>query len=223
MILSLNFTPGPLDVICAPGKEARNHAGNINYRNIIKMELENYSKASSKLEKSLIVSSIVDKIRRDSPNGGFVKLNTKTGEWYEVGDHLAREKVGQSFRDSLSSQYRSSTKAKKRRRKEEVTKLDDEVGEFVQTNCKDISNQIKLVSSYCRKEAEIQRLFDQANADLLGVLKDNEERRTKKRKLEHSTDDLKLINIADFEPIPLGQAFQKVYFSSFTPASISTF
>ena len=219
----MNFTPGPLDVICAPGKEARNHSGNINFRTIIFKKLQDYSKASSKLEKSLIVSSIVDKIRRDSPNGGFVKFNSQTGEWYEVGDHLAREKVGQSFRDSLSSQYRSSTKAKKRRRKEEVTKLDNEVGEFVQTNCRGISNRIKLVSSHCRKEADIQRLFDQANADLLGVLKENEERRTKKRKFEHNTDDIELFNIADFEPVPLGQAFEKVYFSSFTPASISSF
>ena len=93
--LALKFTPGPLDVICAPGKDARNHAGNIKFRNRIQANVEKYSKASSKLEKSTIVSSIVDKIRQDSPNGGFVKKDIETGNWYEVGDQMAREKVGQ--------------------------------------------------------------------------------------------------------------------------------
>jgi len=45
-----------------------------------------------------------------------------TGAWREVGDHLAREKVGQTLRDSLHNKYSSSTKAKKRRRQAEKAK-----------------------------------------------------------------------------------------------------
>jgi len=83
------------------------------------MHLDKYSAATSKQEKSRIVSSIVDTIRRSSANGGFVKLDPLTGNWFEVGDHLAREKVGQTLRDALHTKYSSSTKAKKRRRQAE--------------------------------------------------------------------------------------------------------
>lgn len=83
---------------------------------MIEAKLEKYSSATSKLEKSLIVSSIVDSVRDASPDGGFVKKDG--GRWYEVGDHIAREKCGQSFRDLLHEKYKSSTKAKKMRRKE---------------------------------------------------------------------------------------------------------
>merc|ERR1711865_1331459 len=73
--------------------------------------------ASTKFEKSMIVSEIVDEIRSRSNNtsdgGGFIRR--RSGIFYEAGDHFAREKVGQSLRDSLSDKYRSSTRAKKQR------------------------------------------------------------------------------------------------------------
>lgn len=88
-----SFIPGPVDVICARGKRAFNHTGNRRFRALIEAHLDSYSKASSKIEKSLIVSSIVDSIREASPDGGFVK--EEGGHWFEVGDHNAREKIGQ--------------------------------------------------------------------------------------------------------------------------------
>ena len=111
-----SFEPGPYDVICKRGKGAKNHEGNQRYRALIQSALTQYSKADSKMKKSVIVSEIVDFVRTNSPNGGFVKQDEETGEWYEVGTYLAREKTSQCFRDSLHFQYKSSTKAKKRRR-----------------------------------------------------------------------------------------------------------
>ena len=114
--LAEDFQPGPYDVICARGRMAKNHAGNIRYRAIIQSTLVRYSQADTKLKKSMIVSEVVDCIRRSSPDGGFVKKDEESGQWYEVGTHLAREKTSQTFRDNLDTQYKSSTKAKKRRR-----------------------------------------------------------------------------------------------------------
>lgn len=91
--LAPDFMPGPRDVICARGKPALMHSGNRRYRVMIDMNLDKYSRATTKVEKSLIVSTVVDAVREASPNGGFVKK--LDGQWYEVGDHLAREKVGQ--------------------------------------------------------------------------------------------------------------------------------
>ena len=87
--------PGKHDVICARGKHAKDHSGNIAYRQLIQDRLDAYSNSKTKLEKSLIVSDIVETVRRLSPNGGFVK--EVDGKWYEVGDALAREKVSCSF------------------------------------------------------------------------------------------------------------------------------
>jgi hypothetical protein len=86
--------PGPLDVICGRGKHILRHPGNHRMRSIIQSKLEEYANASTKLKKSAIVSSIVDGVRTASPGGGFVKC--EAGQWYEVGDHLAREKIGQT-------------------------------------------------------------------------------------------------------------------------------
>jgi len=113
--LPSTFSPGPLDVICARGATVYCHLGNRRYRDIIKMNLKQYSEAKSKMEKSRIVSIVLATIRRASPEGGFIK--EESGSWYEVGDSIAREKIGQSFRDSLHTKYRSSSKAKNSRSK----------------------------------------------------------------------------------------------------------
>lgn len=91
--LPLNFSPGPMDVICARGHKAFNHPGNQHFRSLIESHIHEYEKAATKLDKSAIVSKIVEGIRSSSPGGGFVKL--ENGRWYEVGDHNAREKTGQ--------------------------------------------------------------------------------------------------------------------------------
>ena len=93
--LSEDFEPGPYDVICAWGKAAKEHPGYIRYRNVVKENLVRYDSSVTKVERTSIVTDIVDYVRSHSPKGGFVKKDTETGRWYEVGDHIAREKVGQ--------------------------------------------------------------------------------------------------------------------------------
>jgi hypothetical protein len=129
--LAEDFIPGPYDVICARGKQAAQHAGNVRFREIIQRFKPSYANAANKVEKSLIVSEIVDSVRGYSPEGGFVKKFG--GRYYEVGDSVAREKIGQCLRDQLHSQYKSSTKAKKNRRKElRAIKKESEVPRDVQ-------------------------------------------------------------------------------------------
>lgn len=108
------FQPTSSDVICRRGKTAYEH--NQHFRDLIESRLSAYSSASSKLEKSLVVTEVVDLIREKSPLGGFVRQ--VDGKWYEVGDSIAREKCGGMFRDMLHTKYKSSTKAKKKRRAE---------------------------------------------------------------------------------------------------------
>lgn len=82
--LGINFPgPGRYDVICARGKQALDHPGNVHFRRVLSQALFEYSKASTKMKKSQILTRIVDGVRALSPNGGFIKK--KDGQWFEVG------------------------------------------------------------------------------------------------------------------------------------------
>lgn len=83
-MLPEDFTPGEFDVICGRGRTTFNHPGNAAFRNVIKDYLPSYSNAESKSDKSIILCDIIEQVREGSPNGGFVKKDTKSGRWYEV-------------------------------------------------------------------------------------------------------------------------------------------
>eukprot|EP00541_Cyclophora_tenuis_P008857 CAMPEP_0116553616 /NCGR_PEP_ID=MMETSP0397-20121206/7146_1 /TAXON_ID=216820 /ORGANISM="Cyclophora tenuis, Strain ECT3854" /LENGTH=219 /DNA_ID=CAMNT_0004078707 /DNA_START=17 /DNA_END=676 /DNA_ORIENTATION=- len=105
------FEPDKYDVICGlRGKQALQHVGNRRFRVTIAMNAEKYVKAPTKLDKSLIVIEVVDAIRNGG--GNFVKKDRKTKQWVEIGDQLAREKVGHALRDHISSM--GDTKKKER-------------------------------------------------------------------------------------------------------------
>lgn len=80
-----DFKPGESDVICGRGRNIWNFAGNVRFRRLIESRVDEYSAAKTKLDKSSILSSIVAEIRTLSPNGGFVKQDSETKRWYEVG------------------------------------------------------------------------------------------------------------------------------------------
>ena len=136
----------PLSKITFAGKTCFNHQGNKSFRKLVRLYLDDYAEATSKLEKSAIVSSIIQTVRTQNPGGGFVKLDTPSGVWQEVGDHLAREKVGQTIRDALHSQYRSSTKAKKIRRQAEQAIASDTMTMISNMHCQ-ISSKIDDLQS----------------------------------------------------------------------------
>lgn len=45
-----------------------------------------YVAAKTKLEKTNVIQGVVEKIRRDSVGGGFVKKDFQSGLWFEIGD-----------------------------------------------------------------------------------------------------------------------------------------
>jgi hypothetical protein len=120
--LADDFEPGIEDVICGRGKKCYTHIGNERFRERVLTFLDEYSLAKSKLDKSGVLSKVVDEVRQFSPRGGFVKQDTN-GKWHEVGDFLAREKTSQAFRDALHDRYKSSNLSKKKRRQEEQAKV----------------------------------------------------------------------------------------------------
>jgi len=98
--LPAGYVPGPKDVVCGRGKRNWNHAGNVHFRNLIRTHVQTYMDAPTKNDKTLIVISIVDEIRRDG--GRFLKEDLY-GRFYDIGDAQARDKVGHSLRDQVTS------------------------------------------------------------------------------------------------------------------------
>jgi hypothetical protein len=62
----------------------------------------------------------MDAIKKGCPDEEPSFLKKEDGVWYEVDDAYAREKIGCVFRDQLFTKYRSSTKAKLARKKQQV-------------------------------------------------------------------------------------------------------
>lgn len=115
-----NFKPSATDVIVGRGKVCYKHPGNQVLNRMVQAVLAEYSaKDSTKKSKSELIKGLVAKVRDSSPDGGFVKFDSASRRWYDVGDRLAREKVSQTFRDALNDKYKSSTTSKTLRRRQE--------------------------------------------------------------------------------------------------------
>ena len=71
----------------------------------IDSHLESYVEVKSRQQKSKIVTSIVQNIRKaaSESGGGFVRKDLLTRRWFKVDDKLAREKVGQALRDAIKT------------------------------------------------------------------------------------------------------------------------
>jgi hypothetical protein len=113
--LGADFEPSRFSVICGRGKDSYDHIGNHHFRELASMFVARYSRASSKADKSEIVSDMVGIIHQ--ADGIFCKF--EKGAWFKVGDHYAREKAGALLRDMVSTttQQQSPVKATKAKAK----------------------------------------------------------------------------------------------------------
>jgi len=111
-----DYSPCKYAVLCGRGSKCTKSTGNQRLKKLVNHYLKPYSEASNKVEKSAIVTAIIQSTKDACPDGGgFVKF--EDGRWWEVEDAFAREKIGCLFRDCLHTQYKSSTKSKLARRK----------------------------------------------------------------------------------------------------------
>ena len=108
--LPQSFVPSPYDILCGKGRDCLQNVGNQRLRVQIDMNLARYKVAHSRGQKSLIVSEIVEAARSYHPTrkGHFVRR--QAGQWIEIGDDAAREKIGHTIRMSLHPRQRSIKK-----------------------------------------------------------------------------------------------------------------
>ena len=108
-ILPHKYEAGPNDVVCGRGKGSYNRPGNKKFRALVQEYVPRYVNARTKLDKSMVLSAIVEKVREE--NGGRFIKQRKGGEWHEIGDEQAREKVGHAIREAIAAGEKKSQAA----------------------------------------------------------------------------------------------------------------
>lgn len=102
----------PTDVLCGRGKTSFNHVGNRSFRDLIAESTQRYIDAKSRLQKSMVVHSIVEEVKK--AQGRFLKQDRYSGQWFELDEKQAKEKVGHAIRDATSSIDPTKKMVKKR-------------------------------------------------------------------------------------------------------------
>jgi hypothetical protein len=99
------------DICCGRGRGFYVHPGNLKFQETIRANLERYSTATSKKGKIDVVSSIVSDLRDQGVR--FVKKDTASGKWYDIGRVQAHEKTGHAIRDHIlnKSKHRQAEQA----------------------------------------------------------------------------------------------------------------
>jgi hypothetical protein len=105
--LPASYQVGDHDVVCGRGKGSYNRPGNKVFRHLLQQHVRAYLTARTKLDKSLVLNTIVEQVRRQ---GRFIKRG-KDGRWHEIGDDVAREKVGHAMREAIAAGDKSKAAA----------------------------------------------------------------------------------------------------------------
>ena len=90
-----NFVPGELDVKSGRGKGNWAHKGNQDFRRVICSNLTRFESATTKVERSTIVESVLHDLRE---RGVYFVKHTKKDGWFDVGNRQAKDKISTSFR-----------------------------------------------------------------------------------------------------------------------------
>jgi hypothetical protein len=103
-LLPASFSPSPDTIICGRGKFASTAPGNRRLKMTVTQTLKQYKETRNRLDKSAIVSRVVNMTKEAAaPDVAFVQF--EQGQWWQVNDGVAHEKVGRIFRDCLPTKY----------------------------------------------------------------------------------------------------------------------
>jgi hypothetical protein len=176
-MLSIDFEPSPYHVICARGSTAKNWQANRFLRSLVDSAIPQYQKATSRMEKTVIVTEIIDAVRRQTDDGiSFVKK--VDGRWHQICDSLSREKVGQLLRERLHGMYKSSTKAKRRKQKQLSDTANGRINEAVRSSpimassISHLSESLALLplGRTSDSDSNFETALTKANLEILGRL-----------------------------------------------------
>ena len=86
------------DILCGRGGLTNHHKGNKRFRDIVALHRPDYVRAA-KIHKPGVARLIVRAIRNSDPPGRFLKKDSKSNKFYDIGDKRAAEKASQALRE----------------------------------------------------------------------------------------------------------------------------
>jgi hypothetical protein len=102
-VLPADYKPQEFDVFCGRGKGKYNSSGNIAFRNIVRLHVFQYLGAKTKLDKTMVLNSIINKVREQAGGQTHFVKKLRDGRWVDIGDELAREKCGHALREAINA------------------------------------------------------------------------------------------------------------------------
>jgi hypothetical protein len=97
-----SFNPGLFDVLGGRGEKVQKNPGNVAFRHLIASSKERYIEAT-RTGKIRIAKDIVAAVRQQDPPGHFLDYDASFGDWVDIGDDKAFDKIRQALRDNNSS------------------------------------------------------------------------------------------------------------------------
>jgi len=93
---------GPYDIICGRNNGAHNWVGNRRFRITIMMNLQRYTEAPTREEKTQVIKSVISLLTNTEEVGARFIKKVGEGAYLRLKDKQIREKVGHAFRDMMS-------------------------------------------------------------------------------------------------------------------------
>lgn len=114
--VSLIASPAKYDILCGKDKTYNKHTGNGIFRDLIVDYVATYNQASSKQDKMKLTKEIVSHLQRKY-GSRFIKIHKKTGQWQEISDQVARDKVSHALRFAAKHGHSDTEEELRRRRR----------------------------------------------------------------------------------------------------------
>ena len=112
---------GPYDILCGRGKTAFHNIVNRRFRVTMSMNLDAYMNARCKIERSVLIATIVANLTQDV-GARFLKPQKSGGGYIQLNDAKAREKVAHALRDMCVAKRQTTvTEWSKKSQKREDT------------------------------------------------------------------------------------------------------
>ena len=115
MYIGKSDEPGRFDILCGRNKHCYNREGNHHFRYLIGCHLENYSVATSSIERMTVVKVIAKQLQMTGSR--FLKFDHEAKRWYLLSEREVGEKISHALRDKYPPRLRHYPSAQQSRRK----------------------------------------------------------------------------------------------------------
>lgn len=97
-------TPHEHDVLSGRGGGINAHAGNVVFREWVRVRKNEYNLAPTKAEKTRVAQEVIDLVRGQDPPGRFLQkdtayVGTGAGWWIEIDEERVMAKTSQALRE----------------------------------------------------------------------------------------------------------------------------